>query len=84
MATTTTADHGRDANVSSAVADRDDSQHFEDAVSDQDSTIDLVKEKKPAGAKLTKRETLKRHCGKFWWWYVIAVLVVLIILLPIV
>jgi hypothetical protein len=50
--------------------------------SDESSSIDHVQEKTPAVIPLTKRQKVKRHCGRFKWWYLGVGLVILIILLP--
>lgn len=50
---------------------------------DASSSGDHVQEKGPAAITLTKRQKLRRHCGKFWLWYLIGGLILLAILLPI-
>ncbi|KAI0200739.1 hypothetical protein F4808DRAFT_150534 [Astrocystis sublimbata] len=50
--------------------------------SDEASSTDHVQEKTAAAAPLTKRQKVKRHCGRFKWWYLGVALVILIILLP--
>ncbi|KAI1180023.1 hypothetical protein F4777DRAFT_530703 [Nemania sp. FL0916] len=50
--------------------------------SDDASSIDHVQEKAAVAAPLTKKEKLKRHCGRFKWWYLAVALILLIILLP--
>ncbi|KAI0174958.1 hypothetical protein BJ166DRAFT_606895 [Pestalotiopsis sp. NC0098] len=49
--------------------------------SDNASSIDHVHEKAPV--VLTKKQKLRRHCGRFKWWYLAAAIIFLIILLPI-
>ncbi|KAH6659311.1 hypothetical protein BKA67DRAFT_544101 [Truncatella angustata] len=51
--------------------------------SDDVSSIDHVQEKTPAVVPLTKKQKLKRHCGRFKWWYLAAAIILLAILLPI-
>ncbi|ETS75776.1 hypothetical protein PFICI_12720 [Pestalotiopsis fici W106-1] len=48
--------------------------------SDNASSIDHVYEKAPV--VLTKKQKLRRHCGRFKWWYLAAAIILLIILLP--
>lgn len=43
---------------------------------------DHVREKEQK-VVLTKRQKLKRHCGRFWLWYLIGVIIFLAIMLPI-
>ncbi|KAH9907173.1 hypothetical protein F4778DRAFT_525778 [Xylariomycetidae sp. FL2044] len=50
--------------------------------SDEASSGDHVKEK-GAEVPLTKRQKVKRHCGRFWWWYLIGLIVFLAIFLPV-
>ncbi|KAI1251775.1 hypothetical protein MGN70_006344 [Eutypa lata] len=50
---------------------------------DASSSGGHVQEKGPAAITLTKRQKLRRHCGKFWLWYLIGGLILLAILLPI-
>ncbi|KAI0455643.1 hypothetical protein F5B21DRAFT_471098 [Xylaria acuta] len=50
--------------------------------SDETSSIDHVQEKAAAAVPLTKRQKVKRHCGRFKWWYLGVGLIILIILLP--
>ncbi|TGJ80104.1 hypothetical protein E0Z10_g8665 [Xylaria hypoxylon] len=50
--------------------------------SDDASSVDHVQEKTTAAVPLTKRQKVKRHCGRFKWWYAGAGLIILIILLP--
>ncbi|KAG5998083.1 hypothetical protein E4U43_002502 [Claviceps pusilla] len=38
---------------------------------------------KAAGPPLTKRQRVRRHCGRFWLWYLIATILFLAIFLPI-
>ncbi|KAI0406727.1 hypothetical protein F4802DRAFT_93113 [Xylaria palmicola] len=52
--------------------------------SDAASSTDHVQEKGAAAAPLTKRQKVKRHCGRFKWWYLGVGLVILIILLPLI
>ncbi|CAJ2510230.1 Uu.00g061300.m01.CDS01 [Anthostomella pinea] len=47
------------------------------------SSADHVQEKTAAATTLTKRQKVKRHCGRFKWWYVIGTIILLAILLPI-
>ncbi|OTA84162.1 hypothetical protein M434DRAFT_83463 [Hypoxylon sp. CO27-5] len=51
--------------------------------SDDASSADHVQEKAAAAAPLTKKQKLKRHCGRFWWWYLIGLVIFLAIFLPI-
>ncbi|KAF3024212.1 hypothetical protein E8E14_010710 [Neopestalotiopsis sp. 37M] len=53
------------------------------ATADDSSSVDHVQEKAPPVVPLTKRQKVKRHCGKFKWWYLAAALILLAILLPI-
>ncbi|KAI0878350.1 hypothetical protein GGS24DRAFT_496901 [Hypoxylon argillaceum] len=50
--------------------------------SDDTSSVDHVQEKTAAAVPLTKRQKVKRHCGRFKWWYLGVGLIILIILLP--
>ncbi|KAJ2995958.1 hypothetical protein NUW58_g1128 [Xylaria curta] len=50
--------------------------------SDEASSVDHVQEKAAVAVSMTRRQKVKRHCGRFKWWYAAAGLVVLIILLP--
>ncbi|KAI0097633.1 hypothetical protein GGR51DRAFT_566355 [Nemania sp. FL0031] len=53
--------------------------------SDDASSVDHVQEKTAAAAvPLTKRQKVKRHCGRFKWWYLAVGLIILIILLPLI
>ncbi|KAI0546205.1 hypothetical protein F4679DRAFT_417033 [Xylaria curta] len=52
--------------------------------SDESSTDDHVQEKTVAVVPLTKRQKVKRHCGRFKWWYLGVGLIILIILLPLI
>ncbi|KAI0433979.1 hypothetical protein F5Y09DRAFT_297417 [Xylaria sp. FL1042] len=53
--------------------------------SDDASSVDHVQEKAAAAAvPLTKRQKVKRHCGRFKWWYLGVGLIILIILLPLI
>ncbi|KAI1342713.1 hypothetical protein F5Y15DRAFT_313206 [Xylariaceae sp. FL0016] len=47
------------------------------------SSDDHVQEKAAATPVLTKRQKVKRHCGKFWLWYLIGSIIFLAIFLPI-
>ncbi|KAI0026259.1 hypothetical protein F4780DRAFT_18666 [Xylariomycetidae sp. FL0641] len=47
------------------------------------SSDDHVQEKAGAGVVLTKKQKVKRHCGRFWWWYLIGLIIFLAIFLPI-
>lgn len=49
---------------------------------DNASSVDHVDDKQPPAPVLTKKEKVKRHCGRFWWWYLIAGAILLVILLP--
>ncbi|KAI0395313.1 hypothetical protein F5Y17DRAFT_203434 [Xylariaceae sp. FL0594] len=51
---------------------------------DGSSVDDHVLEKPVAAVPLTKRQKVKRHCGRFKWWYLGVALVILIILLPLI
>ncbi|KAH8666475.1 hypothetical protein BX600DRAFT_511405 [Xylariales sp. PMI_506] len=51
---------------------------------DDASSIDHVHEKAAPTPVLTKRQKVKRHCGRFWLWYLIASIILLAILLPII
>jgi len=54
-----------------------------DRASNDDSSVDdHVQEKSAVAVPLTKRQKVKRHCGRFRWWYLGAAVVILIILLP--
>ncbi|KAI0481468.1 hypothetical protein F4859DRAFT_420539 [Xylaria cf. heliscus] len=50
--------------------------------SDEASSVDHVQEKAAPVVPLTKRQKVKRHCGRFKWWYLGVGLIILIILLP--
>lgn len=50
--------------------------------SDDASLVGHVQEKTAPGVPLTKKQKVKRHCGRFRWWYLGAGLILLIILLP--
>ncbi|KAI0506765.1 hypothetical protein F5B22DRAFT_639005 [Xylaria bambusicola] len=52
--------------------------------SDDGSSVDHVQEKPAAAVPLTKRQKVKRHCGRFKWWYLGVGLIILIILLPLI
>ncbi|KAI1365206.1 hypothetical protein F5Y08DRAFT_189136 [Xylaria arbuscula] len=52
--------------------------------SDDASSVDHVQEKSAAAVPLTKRQKVKRHCGRFKWWYLGVGLIILIILLPLI
>ncbi|KAI8952872.1 hypothetical protein F4801DRAFT_191011 [Xylaria longipes] len=52
--------------------------------SDETSSVDHVQEKAAAAVPLTKRQKVKRHCGRFKWWYLGVGLIILIILLPLI
>lgn len=60
----------------------DDAEDGVDAQSDNASSTGNVGEK-AAGPPLTKRQKVRRHCGRFWLWYLIAFIIFLAILLPI-
>ncbi|KAK9776814.1 hypothetical protein AB5N19_10692 [Seiridium cardinale] len=51
---------------------------------DDASSVDHVQEKPPAVVPLTKKQKVKRHCGRFKWWYLGAGIILLAILLPII
>ncbi|KAI1125006.1 hypothetical protein F5Y10DRAFT_18449 [Nemania abortiva] len=51
---------------------------------DASSVDDHVQEKAAAAVPLTKRQKVKRHCGRFKWWYLGVGLIILIILLPLI
>ncbi|KAI1411832.1 hypothetical protein F5Y13DRAFT_164437 [Hypoxylon sp. FL1857] len=51
--------------------------------SDDASSADHVQEKAAVAAPLTKKQKLRRHCGRFWWWYLIGSIIFLAIFLPI-
>lgn len=53
------------------------------AGADDASSIDHVQEKVPPVVPLTKRQKVKRHCGRFKWWYLGVTIILLAILLPI-
>lgn len=48
---------------------------------DDASSTDMVNEKTPKET-LTKRQKMKRHCGRFKWWYLVGVIIFLAIFLP--
>ncbi|KAK2616184.1 hypothetical protein QQS21_000816 [Conoideocrella luteorostrata] len=57
----------------------------EDTAADAQSTAsstDHINEK-ASGPPLTKRQKVRRHCGRFWLWYLIATIIFLAIFLPI-
>ncbi|KAI0166456.1 hypothetical protein GGR57DRAFT_446789 [Xylariaceae sp. FL1272] len=62
---------------------RDETTNAGQRDSDDDSSIDHVQEKAPPVAPLTRKEKLKRHCGRFKWWYLVAAIILAAILLPI-
>ncbi|KAI1281457.1 hypothetical protein F5Y07DRAFT_354770 [Xylaria sp. FL0933] len=67
------------ASIHGARGDADDAARD----SDDASSVDHVQEKPAAAAvPLTKRQKVKRHCGRFKWWYLGVGLIILIILLP--
>ncbi|KAI1437758.1 hypothetical protein GGR50DRAFT_692025 [Xylaria sp. CBS 124048] len=51
---------------------------------DDASSIDHVQEKQGPTVPLTKRQKVKRHCGRFKWWYLGVALIILIIILPLI
>ncbi|EFY85238.1 hypothetical protein J3459_016301 [Metarhizium acridum] len=61
---------------------RGEAENGVDAQSDNASSTGNVAEK-AAGPPLTKRQKVRRHCGRFWLWYLIASIIFLAILLPI-
>ncbi|KHN93920.1 uncharacterized protein MAM_08227 [Metarhizium album ARSEF 1941] len=61
---------------------RGDGEDVVDGRSDIASSTDHIGEK-AAGPRLTKRQKVRRHCGRFWLWYLIASIIFLAILLPI-
>lgn len=52
-------------------------------VSDNASDDHVRDEKEKPAPVLTKRQKVKRHCGRFKWWYLLGVVIFLAILLPI-
>ncbi|KAI0816423.1 hypothetical protein GGR55DRAFT_685998 [Xylaria sp. FL0064] len=69
------------ASIHGARGDADDAARD----SDDASSVDHVQEKAAATAvPLTKRQKVKRHCGRFKWWYLGVGLIILIILLPLI
>ena len=61
---------------------RGDTEDGADVQSDNASSTDHVGDK-AAGPPLSKRQKIRRHCGRFWLWYLIASIIFLAILLPI-
>ncbi|KAI6081853.1 hypothetical protein F4821DRAFT_248372 [Hypoxylon rubiginosum] len=51
--------------------------------SEDASSASHVQEKVPPVVPLTKRQKVRRHCGRFWWWYLIGLIIFLAIFLPI-
>lgn len=50
---------------------------------DDAGSVDHIVEKTPPADALTKRQKVRRHCGRFWLWYLIGSIILLAILLPI-
>ncbi|KAI1099122.1 hypothetical protein F4804DRAFT_345768 [Jackrogersella minutella] len=50
---------------------------------DASSTTDHVQEKAAVATPLTKKQKVRRHCGRFWVWYLVGSIILLAILLPI-
>ncbi|KAK3313341.1 hypothetical protein B0H66DRAFT_565916 [Apodospora peruviana] len=51
----------------------DNASSFDDGVAEKEQTV-----------VLTKRQKVKRHCGRFKWWYLVAGIILLAIILPII
>jgi hypothetical protein len=79
-----TSHHEHDAALATATATgaRGDAEDNADARSDNASSTDHVGDK-AAGPPQSKRQKIRRHCGRFWLWYLIASIIFLAILLPI-
>ncbi|GAB0136616.1 hypothetical protein EsDP_00004911 [Epichloe bromicola] len=77
-ATATTAT----ASTATATAARGDRGDAADDAQSNASSADHINDK-AAGPPLTRRQKIRRHCGRFWLWYLVATIIFLAIFLPI-